>query len=73
MSRKMMRVPAIAVAGVAPDVVSLARAMPGGARRARWNQGCWSEVWLMTSSVMTRSAALVRGIQKRLEARAASP
>ena len=33
---------------------SRAAADPGGARRARWNQGCWSEVWLSTSSVMTR-------------------
>ena len=23
-------------------------------RRADWNQGCWSEVWFMTISVMTR-------------------
>ena len=27
---------------------------PGGACRAAWNQGCWSEVWLITSSVTTR-------------------
>ena len=31
----------------------LALGDPAGARRARWNQGCWSDVWLMTSSVMT--------------------
>ena len=28
---------------------------PFAAVRARWNHGCWSEVWLMTSSVITRS------------------
>ncbi len=27
---------------------------PRGALRARWNQGCWSLVWLTTSSAMTR-------------------
>ncbi len=38
---------------VAPDV-EVALAAAGRRRRARWNQGCWSEVWLRTSSVMTR-------------------
>ena len=33
---------------------------PGGACRAAWNQGCWSDVWLITSSVTTRMPALVR-------------
>ena len=33
---------------------SRARANPVGARRAAWNQGCWSDVWLTTSSVITR-------------------
>ena len=31
----------------------------GSLRRARLNQSCWSEVWLMTSSVMTRSPRLL--------------
>ena len=43
----------VELVGVAPDVDSRARANPAGARRARWNQGCWSEVWLMTSSIIT--------------------
>ena len=33
-------------------------AEPGGERRAAWNQGCWSEVWLITSSVITRRPRL---------------
>ena len=36
-----------------PDV-EVALLQPGAARGApRWNQGCWSEVWFMTSSVIT--------------------
>ena len=42
----------VELVGVGPDVhVAVGGAL--GARRARWNQGCWSEVWLMTSSIMT--------------------
>lgn len=26
-----------------------------GTGRERWNQGCWAEVWLSTSSVMARA------------------
>jgi hypothetical protein len=53
-SRKMMRV-SVFLVGVGPDVEVARRAIPGRACRARWNQGCWSDVWLITSSVMTRN------------------
>ena len=33
---------------------SRARGCPAGRGARRWNHGCWSEVWLSTSSVMTR-------------------
>ena len=45
---------------------SRAPAEPGLARRARWNQGCWSEVWLITSSVMTRMPRACAAAMKRL-------
>ncbi len=43
----------VLLVGVRPDV-EVAPLRTLGALRACWNQGCWSEVWLMTSSVMTR-------------------
>ena len=48
---------------------SRASASPAGAWRARWNQGCWSEVWLMTSSVMTRSPRACASRTKRRTSR----
>ena len=32
--------------------------LPGRALRAFWNHGCWSEVWLQTSSLITRMPRL---------------
>ena len=40
---------------------------PGGLRRARLNQLCWSEVWLTTSSVMTRRPRFCASWMKRLK------
>ena len=37
----------------------------GGLRRARLNQSCWSEVWLTTSSVMTRRPRRFASVMKR--------
>ena len=39
----------------------------GSLRRARLNQSCWSEVWLMTSSVMTRRPRFLASWMKRLK------
>ena len=39
--------------------------LPGGERRARRNQGCWSEVWLITSSVITRRFRRLASCMKR--------
>ena len=61
-----MRVPAYFCIVVGPDVDNCAPAEPGFAARARWNQGCWSEVWLMTSSVMTRRPRSCASRMKRL-------
>jgi len=49
----MMRVPAYFVS-VSLHTYQLRSGEPFGAVRARWNHGCWSDVWLMTSSVRTR-------------------
>ena len=38
---------------------------PLALRLARLNQGCWSEVWLMTSSVMTRRPSRFASCMKR--------
>ena len=55
----------VLLVGVGPDVeVARGRARLG-ASRARWNQGCWSEVWLITSSVMTRMPRLCASAMKR--------
>ena len=45
---------AVAVGRVAPHVEVAATGSPPAHRRARWNHGCWSEVWFSTSSVITR-------------------
>ena len=58
----------VALVGVAPDV-EVALGDPGGAWRAAWNHGCWSEVWLTTSSVMHAQAALVRLLDEAPEVR----
>ena len=52
-SRKMIRVSGY-FWSVSDQTYMSRAAEPGRARRAFWNHGCWSEVWLMTSSVMTR-------------------
>ena len=39
--------------------------------RASWNQGCWSDVWLSTSSVMTRRPRACAASRKRCESRRA--
>ena len=39
----------------------------GSERRARLNQSCWSDVWLMTSSVMTRKPALLGFLDEAAE------
>src|SRR6185369_2742010 len=51
-SVKMMRVP-LYLSSLSLHTYQLRFSEPGGAVRAAWNQGCWSEVWLITSSVMT--------------------
>ena len=38
-----------------------------GSRRASWNQGCWSDVWLMTRSAMIRMPRCVRRRGQGLE------
>ena len=45
---------------VSLQTYQLRASVPGRLRRARLNQGCWSEVWLMTSSVMTRRPRRLR-------------
>ena len=53
--------------GVRPDVEIAPRRSRLGAWRARWNQGCWSEVWLITSSVMTRMPRAMRRANEMAE------
>ena len=43
--------------------------LPAGDFTARRNQGCWSEVWLITSSVMTRRSRLWASRTNRLKSR----
>ena len=61
----------VALGRVAPDVEVALGGCPAGARRARWNHGCWSEVWLRTSSVMTRRPRACASRRKTLEVVAA--
>jgi len=56
----------VPIGAVAPDVeVPIGAA--GSARFARRNQGCWSEVWLRTSSVITRIAPIMGLMQEGFE------
>ena len=45
----------------------LRASVPGRLRRARLNQGCWSEVWLITSSVMTRRPRRLASVHEAAE------
>ena len=65
-SRKMIRVSGH-FSSVSDHTYQSRAADPGLARRARWNQGCWSEVWLITSSVMTRMPRRCASFTKALK------
>ena len=60
----MIRVPGY-LSSVSDQTYQSRALEPFLARRARWNQGCWSEVWLITSSVITRSPRLCASAMKR--------
>ena len=46
--------PSSAFAGFFFDQTYQSRYFEFGSRRAAWNHGCWSEVWLTTRSISTR-------------------
>ena len=59
----------VALGVVAPDVEVARGRCPGETRRARWNQGCWSDVWFRTSSVMTLRPRECASRRNRLKSR----
>ncbi len=46
--------PWFAFAGFVFDHTYQSRYFDDGSRRACWNHGCWSDVWLTTRSISTR-------------------
>jgi hypothetical protein len=67
-SVKMMRVPAYFSSRIAPHV-EVAPDGAAGRARARWNHACWSEVWLTTSSVITRMPSSCAAFMKARKSR----
>ena len=67
-SVKMMRVPAY-FWSLSLQTYQSRALESGGLRLARLNQGCWSEVWLTTSSVITRSSRRLASCMKRRKSR----